>query len=383
MNIILTGVGYNNKGAELMLRAMVEHLRDVFPESCISTDCTHNFHQCSRYGLYQLALRNRGRIVRLFEWLPEKTRSEWGIIFPQEIDFVLDASGFVFGDQWSERHIRQEGERFLKYKRQYGSKVILLPQAFGPFKNSDIRKISKEILSEMDMIFVRDNSSLNYIKELLPSSMESEKIFFGPDFTNLVRGTLPFSFDEALKGAVAILPNEKMLTKKSTGESEKYISFLVHCIKTLERKKARCFILCHQNEDKNVVDMLNSECDCTPEVVAESNPAHIKGILGLCRFLIGSRFHGLVNGLSQGIPCICTSWSHKYEALFEDYQCSEYLISDLSDTVHVDQLISNLFDDTTYKSIRNNIEKHASSIAVQTKNMWKTIDSFIREDLKP
>ena len=44
--------------------------------------------------------------------------------------------------------------------------------------------------------------------------------------------------------------------------------------------------------------------------------------------MISSRYHGLINALYQSVPVIATGWSHKYEALLNEYDLGDYMISD-------------------------------------------------------
>ena len=51
----------------------------------------------------------------------------------------------------------------------------------------------------------------------------------------------------------------------------------------------------------------------------------------------------LINALYQSVPVIATGWSHKYEALMNEYSLGDYLISDYQ-TQLVIQMMNNIFD---------------------------------------
>lgn len=380
MSILLTGVGYNNKGAELMLRAMVEHFRFSFSGTRLVCGFSAAYEDRVREGLYQLIDRSRGRAANLFQWLPEKTRSEWGFTLSREINVIVDASGFAFGDQWSDQYVDAGISSRIKHQK-HGAPLILMPQAFGPFTRMNVRRAATELFSHADLIFPRDRESYAYVTELIPKSDIAEKVHQAPDFTNIVQGFIPQSFDDNLRGAVGILPNQKMITKNGEEEAEKYIDFLVHVLSRLKSRKISHFILCHQKEDHEVVDLLRAKGEKMPPIIAESNALFIKGILGTCRFLIGSRFHGLINGLSQGIPCICTSWSHKYKFLFEDYDCLEYLVSELRDFDRIDGLIESLLTESTYRPLCRNIEACSMKLKDESRKTWQIVDAFIRKTI--
>lgn len=375
MNILLTGVECNNKGAELMLCAMVEHIRSNFPGTKLVCGFGGKYEDRVGRGLYQPMSIKYQRLAKLLDrFFPGQLTNQFGIIFPRSIDLILDASGFCFGDTWAETYVARHVSHRIQY-HPYGAKLILLPQAFGPFQRENIRKICKELFDKAVLIFPRDIESFDHVHELIGSK---EKLYLATDFTNILQGFVPQTFEEKYRGAVGILPNEKMISKNEKPLQQAYITFLAKCIQKLAEKNIPHFLFCNQKEDIEVVNLLKARLGQLPYVLSEANPLYIKGILGTCRFLIGSRFHGLINGFSQGVPCIGTSWSHKYKALFEDYHCSEYLILDFTSFEKTNQLIDRLLNDNEYSEVRTNIQKHSLLIKQKTVNMWDIVDSFLQ-----
>ncbi|MCL2622239.1 MAG: polysaccharide pyruvyl transferase family protein, partial [Planctomycetaceae bacterium] len=233
---------------------------------------------------------------------------------------------------------------------------------------------ARSIFSLCALIFSRDQQSLSFAQPLVD---QSDKLHLAPDFTILVKGVIPDDFPRELHNAVGILPNIRMLKKGDDISRSHYVSILCRSMDYLRQNDIPFFALCHQPDDQLVINMANeaSGIDCT--VIHDDDAVKIKGILGTCRFLFGSRYHGLINGLTQGVPCIATTWSHKYHSLFHEYDCSEYLIADLSDFSIIKRCFDQLSDQVVYQEVQQKIEKHNMVVREATKKMWKKVDQLL------
>jgi polysaccharide pyruvyl transferase WcaK-like protein len=61
-------------------------------------------------------------------------------------------------------------------------------------------------------------------------------------------------------------------------------------------------------------------------VAREYNQYEIKGIIGLCDFLIGSRMHACIAGLSQCIPTVGVAYSKKFQGIFDSIDLGNLVI---------------------------------------------------------
>jgi colanic acid/amylovoran biosynthesis protein len=204
----------------------------------------------------------------------------------------------------------------VKKWKKNDTKVILLPQAMGPFTFKKTRNAFAQIAEKADLIFPRDNVSYKHVTDLVG---KQKHIIQAPDFTNLVKGVVPASYEKQ-ENSFCIIPNYRMIDRTPPKESQKYIPFLVSCVNYLLKKGINPFILILEGEnDFWIGNEISKKSNQPLKIIREIDPLGIKGIIGACNGVISSRYHGLVSALSQGVPALAIGWSHKYETLFSEY----------------------------------------------------------------
>jgi colanic acid/amylovoran biosynthesis protein len=101
-------------------------------------------------------------------------------------------------------------------------------------------------------------------------------------------------------------------------------------------------------------------------VLEPDDPLLVKSWIGHAGLVFSSRFHGCVSALSQGVPCIGTSWSHKYQHLYADYACADWLVGlDATDGV-----LEDLMAQCTSPELKRSLLEHSAKLQQLATNMW-------------
>lgn len=374
----VTGARFVNKGAELMLRAVLTKVAGAFPDVsfAIAADNDNDYLLRAKLGLYQRIWHQRYHVQwGRFGWIiPRSTRNRYGLVTGKEVDVVLDASGFSYSDQWGEGPTRTMAS-CIKSCRKQGTKVVLLPQAMGPFTSERIRHAFTFIVENADLVFPRDDVSYKHVIDLVG---ERENVYQAPDFTNLLSGTTPDN-PEKYQGRFCLVPNYRMIDKTSNREAELYLSFCATCVRFLVETGREPFILIHEGEqDLQLAEKISKESAYQIEIVKETDALRVKGIIGLCTCVIGSRFHGLVSALSQGVPALATGWSHKYESLFIEYGFPDGCLTVSTEPAVLIGQIERIVDDASRKEIVATITKASDVHKRRTEDMWQRVISVIK-----
>lgn len=380
MIFAIYGVNFENKGAELMLRGIHDKIHEWSPANIVACHLlTGNFQQRNKLGIYHLTERQISRLPILEKYIdpvahliPSFLRKKNHLILTSEVDVILDASGFAYSDQWGSKASERMALKCQKWRKE-NKKIILLPQAFGPFENPRVKEAMITIVNNVDLIFARDQISYDYIKAL---SIPINHVKIAPDFTNLLQGEKP-SYIEKLTNRPCLVPNQRMLDKTGSNASTSYIDFIVSVINNLREKQRNPFILVHETKDINLAEKIASLLSQPIDIIQEENPLCLKYILGQVELLIGSRFHSLISALSQGTPCLGTGWSHKYQTLFAEYNCSDCLIN-FADSI-ADNLakLDYLLDEEHKKIVVEKIKLSAVEQKKLSQSMWINVQSIL------
>ena len=379
MKIVLSGIETNNKGAELMLYAILQEIERQYPNAEVYVPIFaikqgFNYIQtpirlkdkplaCAIRLLYKL------KIYSIFYRLHLPTFWLQDIYPVHNADYFIDASGFAFSDQWKPTAETVKRWEYLlsKYKQQ-GTKIFFLPQAFGPAEMPNTQKEFSILNKYADIIMPREQVSYDY---LINAKVNKNKIVKFTDFTSLVKGKFPKQY-EHLRNGICIIPNMRMIDKGVISFNN-YVELLADIIKISSNNGHPVYLLNHEGIcDEKLAYMCKDRLDLPVEVVSGLNALEVKGLIASAYLCISSRFHGVASALNSCVPCLATSWSHKYAELFKDYKMEGCVLDLTNRDLSMTKIMEYLQVDKN-KEIRSDLISVIPHIQNETKKMWEYI----------
>ena len=379
LKIQIDGTNRLNKGAELMLVAVLEQIEKNAPDAHVYYNATGNLGDMQNYP----GLKVKQRLSLKYSRFPSAVLNRLHISnlhFTNKkaikgMDVILDASGFQFSDQWDYSKERLDIlENYYKKLKGQGAKIILLPQALGPFETASGKRMMDIVAKYVDILVAREKISYDYA---LKAGVPQDKLWLNTDFTLLVKATAPQKY-EYLKNGVCIIPNKKMVTHTSA-KSNEYLNLLKGSISFLLEKGEKPFLLNHEGVgDLALCDEVNSAFDNKLDLITDLNAKEVKGIIGQSLLTISSRFHGVASALNQGVPCLATSWNHKYEMLFKDFGLGDMILNIAGSQENTDLKISKALEER--ETIAKRLKENKKELSQSIEKMWVGIWKFIYAD---
>jgi colanic acid/amylovoran biosynthesis protein len=291
------GIGFPNRGAELLLCACLQKLDEKGFLVC--TEPYNSYRYKMRYSLLTKTKihKNGINLLWMFSLLPFYVRDRLGLVIEKEVDFILDASGYAYGDPWSGSLADSRILNEIKSK-----KIVLLPQSFGPFTKKDSTRVIMKISKEAHAIFARESIGADFIQ-----SVTGRNVPVVPDITF----GLNLSKVNEAKRDIIIIPNFQVYDR----EGEGYIGLLSKLIENLSDSGRTITLLNHEGSKdlllcERIIKDFKGKVDI--ELCLPSSGLHAKEVISQARFVVSSRYHGLISALSQSVPCYPIGWSFKY-----------------------------------------------------------------------
>lgn len=374
-NILLLSGNITNLGDELMLRAVVRRL------NLAGLRLVYSYRGGNHDQLTDLRLRplldsgRRGSMYNLIGYPTIKRyRSSFGLIDYKDVDCIVDLRGFHIGDQWGDGGVKQKAEQLISAKSE-GKKVIILPQAYGPFSSEFRRTWARKYVEAADKFFVRDNSSKNY---LLSTGLPEGKIRIVRDLTLPEKGGCPPVGDYPItQPYFCVVPNKWMLERAGAADRENYIDWLVSLSDYARSAGMQSILLIYGGALDEQVKRLLCQRSAEFVCVIPKKPSDAKWIVEGANFLIVSRYHALIAALSCGIPVVCTAWSHKYVAACEDFGVREFVSNPSDGVASAKRLLDRLIDDVQRNEISLTIKSYAQQRIADVEAMWGEVLTFV------
>ena len=384
MIIEIKGVGFENKGAHLMLLAISEQVKARWPDArlALSGSCGNAQQRATVPALRKCSIRrNRLDMNGLSYYLPRRLRRALvgvGVVTEADIDVIIDASGFAYSDQWPATlrmwHLKRELARYKKHRTPY----VFMPQAFGPFSAAGTGADVAAGFPDAALICARERLSL---KHITAHTGPLDNLAVYGDFTPLLEGHALSSValgGEALPlaNAACIVPNHNMLSARNTHPEwvSRYPGMLIDAIEYYRELGLTPFFLNHEGAADAALIAAVSQRLAAP-VVIEGDPLRVKGILGASRAVLCSRYHGCISALSQGVACVGTSWSHKYEHLYADFGADELLLPPAVPTEQLRRVIDFSLDSGS--GLAHRIGSRASAQKAVSEAMWDAVQRSV------
>ncbi|MBQ2208864.1 MAG: polysaccharide pyruvyl transferase family protein [Prevotella sp.] len=382
--IQIDGGGSQNKGAELMLHAVLSAIQQTVPDAEVILNCRTDKLQFMQhyYGLKMRLRRSewkqdiikRFHLVRLSSIVSPSMSNYFTRYSPRHgVDVVFNIGGYQFGDQWHHTTAQVNmWKNYLSVLAHNGTKIIFLPQAFGPFEAITSQQIAEILHQYADILIARDEISFENLRNV---GVPSGKLWLYPDFTASVKPEHTI-YSEQFSGRVCFIPNYKMITSGRQCHSD-YVHSFCRLIDVALSTGHEVFLLNHEGARDEALCREISEASGTPVPVCSGlNGLQTKAVISNSYLVVSSRYHGVASALNSGVPCLSTSWSHKYQTLLKGFG-QEHAVVDLEDMNEATRKLEDLLTSPANQQVRKELMEKNRALQMHIESMWNAIWNFV------
>lgn len=275
MIVEIHGGQFKNKGAQKMLLTVISRMKLINKDIIFVVDpCVGSDKELQQYGIKKLSFSRKwmGGRTFLIRFQIQKVISYLKSIFPNyfhniftigDIDLFVDIAGFAYSDKWGHKpgiHV----SKLVSWYKKNEKKIVFLPQAFGPFSNKLLKEAMSITVSNADLIYARDKTSLSYFTNF----NHYNKVKISPDIT--------FAEKIDVKGSgkikkFAIVPNARMLDSSDIFWKNNYVDYLEQIIIYSKSKGYNSKIIIHDASGEDLKSIEKLQLDKNIEILTISD----------------------------------------------------------------------------------------------------------------
>lgn len=350
---IITGIQMRNKGSQAMFLSLYYALKSI-DKDCEVTGFAFKTDGPEQYAFKLLPHDDYTRLVfkhklenipvftpllTRFAGLVRKT-DKWNGKLPEMVealrkaDAIFDASGYTLGSGWS----KGAGERLLetiKMAKRYNTKIVLMPQSFGPFDWGDdddaeyLEKVKHE-LSYCSKVYAREQEGYDCLKALGLNNVElsADMVIREKPFPTaneiLASGNAPeANYPE--RGSVGFIVNENLFR---IGDPEAVRSLYARILDKLIDSGENVYFLNTSTADLNLTEQILKETkgrDKVKVITGDYSSPQLIDMISRFKYVVASRYHSIVFAYRSGVPAIIFGWAIKYMDLAAHFQQQDYV----------------------------------------------------------
>ena len=355
-NIIITGGGLVNKGAQAMTLICICELKKRYPHHrmiLLTWDASAAARE--KHTMYDLELLEippikfsgaaQNPLLRaLYSLRYGKRFTQIDEIY-RNTDLLVDISGYALASNWRPDACNDYLDN-LEFALAYDIPVYLLPQSFGPFDYTDdagraIDERTRRLFPKIKKIFAREQEGYDALVShyglsnvelthdmVLASSIE--------DYSPALRKPLEMQLPEIPENSICLIPNVRT-DDNGSGHS---IKLYKNAIQEALSQGLYVYLTYHSSQDEALCADLKAAFAEDDRVILldhDRSCMEFNELVKKFRFVVASRFHAIVHALKNGIPCIALGWAVKYIDLLNLFDQEAYMF-DLRQKVEAEDI---------------------------------------------
>ena len=161
--------------------------------------------------------------------------------------------------------------------------------------------------------------------------------------------------------------NKKVMTYDA------YVSLLAAFVNKITQMGKSVFLLNHESiGDEKLCYSIQEKINDGIDVITGLNALEVKGLISNSYLCISSRYHGVASSLNSCVPCLATSWTHKYKELFNDFSQKDCILDVKNQNAALSK-IEEFLNPVINTKIRDELKKAKETIVIENKKMWDMI----------